>query len=786
MYRKLKKTFNLFLFFFLCSVNIYAQQSLKLQPDNIKEIIKSMTLEEKANMVLGVGDEGIWRHYKTPRVVLLNGQASATYAVPRLGIPNTLLTDGPAGLRIDTVQNGVDHPTYCTAFPTATALASSWNRELVQSVGIAIGKETLEYGSDMLLGPGLNLQRNPLAGRNFEYYSEDPYVSGIMAAAMVNGIQSNNVGACLKHFAANNIETNRRTLNAVISQRALREIYLRGFEIAVKKSNPWMIMTSYNKINGFFTAEDKALLQTILRDEWNYQGVVVTDWVGGQDVIAQMRAGNELLMPGGYQSKLLMDAVKNGSLDESALDRNIENILEYVLKTPTFNNYPRSNKPDLAAHAAQSQAAAEEGMVLLENKGNTLPLKKEKVFALFGKTSYNFIAGGTGSGRVNYKHAVSLLEGLEKNNMKIDKPLERFYGNFRDSVLRVTKPTMRVRAKNIIDFAEEPAVSREQISASVKKTDIAIVTLGRNAGELWDRTVDGYFDPTSTELALIKDVCDIYHEAKKKVIVILNIGGPIEIASWRHLPDAVLLAWQTGQEGGNALVNVLRGKVNPSGKLAVTFPLKYEDVPSANSFPGVPADNPVNAFYEEGIYVGYRFYETFKVKPAYEFGFGLSYSNFSYSPLSISSKTFDGKIEVAVTVKNTGRVPGKEAVQLYVKAPVSSVEKPAQELKDFAKTKLLKPGESETLLFVLDAGSLASFWTGKNQWIAEKGVYEIRVGASSKDIRSTGTFTVENDIIVERVNDVMYPNIFFKELTRKEGHKSIKTTDLLLPEDDDN
>jgi beta-glucosidase len=284
MNKEIKNKLRLFLLLVLTVGTGSAQQSLKLQKDNIKEIVKALTLEEKANLVLGVGDEGVWKHYKTTGVIVLKGQACATYAVPRLGIPNTVLTDGPAGLKIDTVQNNVDHPTYATAFPSATTLASSWNRDLVRKVGEAIGDETLEYGSDMLLGPGMNIQRNPLAGRNFEYYSEDPLISGEMAAAMVNGIQSKNVGACIKHFAANNIETNRRTINELKSQRALREIYLRGFQIAVQKSNPWMIMTSYNKINGYFTAEDKALLQDILRYEWNYKGVVVTDWVSGQDL----------------------------------------------------------------------------------------------------------------------------------------------------------------------------------------------------------------------------------------------------------------------------------------------------------------------------------------------------------------------------------------------------------------------------------------------------------------------------------------------------------------------
>lgn len=776
---------NLFIFLSLFSYDTAISQSVPmLRSDNIREVIQAMTLDEKVNMVLGVGDEGVWRHYKTQGKIVLKGQACAMYSIPRLGIPHIVLTDGPAGLRIDTIQDGVDHPTYATAFPSATALASTWNKELVQKVGEAMGNEVLEYGSDVLLGPGMNIQRNPLTGRNFEYYSEDPLVSGEMAAAMVNGIQKYNVGACMKHFAANNIETNRRTINAVISQRALREIYLRGYQIALRKSDPWMIMTSYNKINGYYTPEDKALLQDIVRDEWNYKGVMVTDWVAGRDFLAQMRAGNELLMPGNYQTTLFKQAVNRGILDESVFDRNIEKILEFIVKTPTFNQYQKSNKPDLAANAKQSQVAAEEGMILLDNKNNALPLNKAKNYALFGKTSYNFIAGGTGSGRVNYKHAVSLTEGLENAKFKIDKPLRAFYTQFIDSVMKVTKPTLRVREKNIIDFAEEPFISKAFIQNSVKKNDVAIITIGRNAGELWDRSVDGYFLLTDAEMKMIKDVSEVYQNAGKKVIVILNIGGPIDVANWRHIPDAILLAWQTGQEGGNALVNILTGKVNPSGKLAVTFPMKYEDVPSANSFPGVPKDNPVNAYYEEGIYVGYRYHETFNVKPAYEFGYGLSYTNFTYTDLKLNKQNFDGSIEVSVTIKNTGKIAGKEAVQLYLKAPETKLEKPALELKEFGKTKLLKPGESETLTMILDANSLASFWPGKSQWIAEKGEYQVCVGASSRDIRLTEQFTLPEDVMVEQVNDVMYPNFYFIELTKREPHKNIRTSDIIIPDDD--
>lgn len=766
------------------STTLALSAQIKLEAGNIDDIIAAMTLKEKVYFVLGVGDEGVWRHYKTKPTLILRGQACATYGIPRLGIPNTVLTDGPAGLRIDTIQTGVNHRTYCTAFPTATALASTWNKELVYQVGDAIGEETFRYGSDMLLGPAMNIQRNPLTGRNFEYYSEDPYISGMMAASMVNGIQKWNVGACIKHFAANNIETNRRTINAVISQRALREIYLRGFQIAIEQSNPWMIMTSYNKINGYYTAENKVLLQDIVRREWKYDGLFVSDWVSGEDFVAQMRARNELLMPGNYQAELFMKAIKNGTLDEKTLNRNIKNILKYIIKTSTFKNLHRDYQPDLNKHADVSRQAAEEAMVLLQNKNNTLPLKNTKSYALFGKSSYNFIAGGTGSGRVNYRHAASVTEGLESMHAKVLKNLSSFYQHYIDSVRSNTTPTLKIPTKNLVDFAPEPALPQSYIDDAAQKADIAIITLGRNAGELWDREAKDYYYLSNTETTLLKRVCDTFHALNKKVVVVLNIGGPIDVASWRHIPDVILLAWQTGQEGGYALANILSGKVNPSGKLAVSFPVKYSDVPSANSFPGVPAENPVNAFYEEGIYVGYRYYQTFNVKTAYEFGYGLSYTDFTYSPLKISNGKFKDKLTASVTVTNTGKISGKEVVQLYLKAPVTTVEKPFQELKRYAKTQLLKPGESETIEFTVNPMDLASFWTGKSQWIAEKGMYEIRIGASSEDIRSKAIFELDSTIVVSEVNDVLYPNIKLHELSTHGIIKGPKTNDIILGDSD--
>lgn len=726
----------------------------QLGKDKIDDVIAAMTLQEKVYLVMGLGDK-TWKNPETgDKTVIIDGAAGCSYAIPRLGITPAVLTDGPAGLRINPHPAGLNITRFCTAFPTATALASTWNAELVENVGKAMGNEVLEYGSDVLLAPAINIHRNPLCGRNFEYYSEDPLVAGKLAAAMVRGVQLNGVGTSLKHFVANNIETNRNTINEVVSQRALREIYLRGFELVVKEAQPWTVMSSYNRLNGFYTSENYDLLTTILRDEWKFKGMVMSDWWGGKDAVAQMNAGNDLLMPGDKQREELLLALKNKVIDEKVLDRNLKRILTFILKTPRFKGYAFTNKPDLEAHALVSHNAATEGMVLLKNDKNTLPFNNVKRVALFGKTSYRFIAGGTGSGEVNYKSASTINESFENNGYKVSKPLEAIYKQFVDTITQKANDENR---KFIVDFHAELPLSKEQIDAQVKNADIGIITIGRNAGEGSDRSVAD-FSLTETEKQLIRQVSEAFHAANKKVVVILNIGGVIATADWRNYPDAILLAWQTGQEGANAVVDILKGKVNPSGKLPMSFPLTYSDVPSAKTFPGEPANNPVNAVYNEGIYVGYRYYDTFKIPTAYEFGYGLSYTKFEYSNIQLSSKTFENEMTVKVTVKNTGKKEGKETVELYLHAPNVEIEKPVQELKGFAKTNLLKPGESQVLSFTLDARSLASFWTNVSSWVAEKGDYEVRIGASSKDIRLTSSFTLPQTTVVEKDHSVLYPN----------------------------
>lgn len=778
----MKKTFACILIVFACS-QVSAQKN---DAAKAKEIVGKMTLEQKAELVVGNGFRMPGMKPQGPTIGQTQdkvpGAAGTTHPFPTLKIPSIVLSDGPAGVRIAPYRNGDSSRSYfATAWPVATLLASSWDTALVKKMGVAFGSEIHDYGIDVILAPALNIHRNPLGGRNFEYFSEDPYVAGNMTAALVNGIQSNGVGTSIKHFVANNQETNRNTVNTIVSERALREIYLRGFEIAVKKSQPWTVMSSYNKVNGTYTSEDHDLLTTILRKEWGFKGLVMTDWFGGKDPVAQMKAGNDLLMPGTpNQTKAIVDAVKDGKLDENVLDRNAERVLELIFKSPAYHNYKYSDKPDLKKDAQISRAVADDGMILLKNNAKVLPLSKSTHnVALFGINGYELIAGGTGSGSVNKAYTVDLDQGLANAGYKVNADLKNVYTNYiNDENAKNPKQTMMEQFMHPRPPMSEYVADKDLINRTASNTDVAIISIGRNAGEGRDRKLEDDFNLSDTEQALIKDVTDIYHAQNKKVIVVLNIGGVIEVASWRDQPDAILLAWQPGLEGGNAITDLLSGKVNPSGKLAVTFPVKYEDVPSAKSFPGKEFPEkaapgmfgrpsiPAEVTYDEGIYVGYRYYNTFNVKPAYAFGYGLSYTNFSYSNLKLSNSVFNGKINATVTIKNTGSVAGKDVVELYLSAPSKEMKKPSEELKGFAKTNLLKPGQSQTITFTITPKDLSSFDTKSASWIAEAGKYTVKIGASSTDIKQKADFQLKKDLMVEKDENVLKPQVMIPDFTK--------------------
>lgn len=768
------------------SVTMTAQTAPQLNANNIEEVIKAMTLEEKAQLLVGGGNDGfvgsgaMLGHQKK----FVPGAAGTTVAIPRLGIPATVQCDGPAGVHIDAHREGDIRNYYATGFPVGTCLASTWNTDLVRKVGEAIGNETLEYGCDVVLGPGMNLHRNPLCGRNFEYYSEDPVVTGLMGTAFVLGVQSQGVGVSAKHFAVNSQESDRTRVDERLSQRALRELYLKGFEMMVRKSNPWTIMSAYNKVNGVYAQGNKDLLTNILRNDWGYKGIVETDWIGKREdlpVEQEVAAGNDLLMPGyPAQVKDIVNAVKSGKLDVNDVDRNVRRMLEYIVKTPRFKGYKYSGEPDLKAHAAITRQSSTEGMVLLKNNA-ALPIRGLKTVALFGVNSYDFMSGGLGSGAVNVGYSVDMVTGLKNIGVTTTPQLTEIYQNY----VKYAKAKLKADKNPMMWFLNQGQPKLDEIDITERcvaneepKADAAIITIGRQAGEGMDRQINGEFNLIKTEQDMIFRVSDAFHAKGKKVIVIINSGSVMETASWRDRVDAILVAWQPGIEGGNSVADILTGKVNPSGKLTMTWPIAATDHPSTANFakeydmytyknmegwgkgniPGVDFSN-----HEEDIYVGYRYFDTFKKDVAYPFGFGLSYTTFEMGKPSVKA---NGKnIEVSVTVKNTGKVAGKQVAQVYVTAPKGAYEKPAKELKAFGKTRELKPGESQTLKMTLEKRDLASFDEANSQWKVDAGNYLFQVGTDVESIKGTATLKVAE--YTEKTSSACAPNVQLNYLKQK-------------------
>ena len=735
----------------------------------IKDVIKALTLEEKARLVMGLGMHISAPGFdKTPPDSVevknpVSGAAGQTYAVPRLGIPSIILADGPAGLRVDPKRKDEAGTFYATAFPIGSLMASTWNVDAVKKAGNAIGNEVKERGVDVLLAPALNLQRNVLGGRNFEYYSEDPLINGLTAAAYINGVQQNGVGTSIKHFVANNQEANRMNIDVQMNQRELRELYLKGFEIALTHSAPWTLMSSYNKLNGTYTSQDYDLLTTILKKEWNYKGTVMSDWFAGDDGAAQVNAGNDLIMPGTLkQYQQIVYAVKNGFLKESTLNSSIESILQLIMRTNTFKKYKYNNKPNLTQNAVTAKEVAEEGMVLLKNEQHTLPLAGKNIrIALFGNAGYNTVTGGTGSGDVNKAYSISIAEGLGKI-YKIDESLKNGYINFsEEEEKKMPKDRPWFMPKVLIP---EKGITAYEAQNLATIGDVAIIVIGRTAGEFADRKLKEDYNLSQVEDDNLRNISQAFHQLKKKVIVLLNIGGIIEMKSWTQFADAVLLTWQPGQEAGAAVADLLSGKVNPSGKLTVTIPNQYTDLSTSKGFPGQPEAMPTSVVYDEGIYVGYRYFEKYDLPVYHEFGYGLSYTTFDYGKLKLSDAVFKNKVLVSVEITNTGKVAGKEVVQLYLAAPGAKLNKPAKELKAYAKTNLLQPGGKQTVSFTINKMDLCSFNEEKSAWVADKGAYKVYVGASSKDIKLNGTFNLNVDEVVKKVNNVLAPKQKIKSL----------------------
>lgn len=741
-------------------------------------MIKDLSLSEKLDILQGPGMD-LTTYAGIPPINLeegidVPGIAGYINGVKNevLDIPAAKLSDGPAGLRFSPTREGKSGTFYATAWPIGSLLASSWDTDLVKKVGEAFGDEVKEYGVDFLLAPGMNIQRNPLLGRNFEYYSEDPVVSGKIAAAMVNGVESNGVGTTIKHFFANNAETNRFFNDSIAEPRTLREIYLRGFQIAVEDAQPWAIMSSYNLVNGTYANQRKDVMTNILRDEWHFKGLAMSDWFAGnvtgltsnftgnvgrdpESAAKQITAGNNLIEPGNLKEDL-QASYDNGTLTEEDINKSVVAILTQVQKTPSYNHYNYSENPDLNAHAALSRLAASESMVLLKNTTSALPIAAGKKVATFGTTQINTFKGGTGSGDVNAAYVKNIASGLAEQ-FEVNDGLVTFFSDYWDTN-KVPNPALFASGYVI----EEPSVAatpalQNLIASAAESDDAAIITIGRQAGEGGDRSSgEGDYLLSAEELEMINAVSAAFHAKDKKVTVVLNVNGVIDTSAWSDKVDSILLAYMGGQETGSAVADVLSGAVNPSGKLAQTMPASYSDVPSSATFPGADTDGDGLAdksYYNEGIYVGYRYYTSFNKQVSYPFGHGLSYTTFAYGNTAVTSNTLatDGKLTITATITNTGDVAGKEAAQVYVNAPEVKLKKPTIELKAFDKTNLLAAGESETLTFSISAQTLSSFDSANNQWIIEPGTYNVYVAPSS-EVSNTQpvTFTVSKEIVVSK------------------------------------
>lgn len=747
--------------------------------ENIDEVIGAMTVEEKVRMVLGTGMAGPDSQFP--------GTAGSTYPIERLGIPAVYLADGPHQLWMSARREFDSKTYYTTEYPTSLTLAATWNRDMAGLMGKGLGEEVRDYGLDVLLAPGLNLVRNPLGGRAHEYYSEDPVLGGKMAASYVLGLQGTGAGACVKHFVANNQETNRTGNDARVSERALRELYLKSFELAIKEGKPYTIMTSYGIVNGTYTPESRDLNTVILRDEWGYDGVVMSDWNAGKDAVQSMKCGNNMMQPGQErQYKAILEAVQNGNLPEETLNANVREVLRLVCRSLTFNGREITNSPDLKAHAAAAREIGGEGAVLLQNNG-ALPFQANvRNVALYGIASYDIISGGMGFGGMNISpFTVSLVEGLRNGGYAVDKAVLKSYsGHIQAETRRIFPHGKPPFALVPLQRPDEMKLDPQQLADAAARNEVAIITFGRKMGEASD-LMSKQFYLTDGEKETLKAVSSAYHAAGKKVVAILNVSCAIETASWKDEVDAILCSFQGGEQIGNSITDVLSGKVNPSGKLPVTFAANYGDAPADNNFPhdiepimdfsalfGMkeealekePVRNVDYTIYEEGIYVGYRYFDTFGKAVSFPFGFGLSYTDFAYS--IVSSEMKDGKCSIEVKVTNTGKRAGKNVVELFVAAPQGKLEKPAKELKAFCKTGIIAPGNSETVIMEWDAMDMASFNEKTSSWELAKGTYLWHVCSSSDKIECTASHKVAK-AVSQKVHKAMAPAQPVESISRK-------------------
>ncbi len=663
-------------------------------PD-IQTILDQLTLEEKAALCTGAT---MW----------------TTVAVERLGVPAIVMTDGPHGVRLSPDMNSIGKTSLpATCFPTASCLASTWDRALIRQVGEALGEEARALGVGVLLGPGINMKRDPRCGRNFEYYSEDPFLAGELAASFIQGVQSQGVGTSLKHYAVNNQETERFRIDVDVDERTLREIYLPAFETAVKAGRPWTVMCAYNKVNGAYCSEHRRLLTEILKQEWGFEGLVVSDWGAVHDRVKALQAGLDLEMPGPQprRTQAVIEAVKAGSLDEAVLDEAVRRILRIIFRAAET---PKGGAFDSAAHHALARRVAAEGMVLLKNNG-ILPLQQPRRIAVIGRSAKEPYFQGGGSSHINPTQVDIPFDELQKLAGGAELTYCEGY------------PATPAFDQALIDEAV----------AAARGADVALLFIALPAfieSEGYDRA-DLNLTPQQT--ALIRAVC----AAQPNSVVILNNGSALTMSEWLDGPAAVLEAWMMGQAGGGAIADVLFGRVNPSGKLAETFPLRLADAPAYINFPGGAGQ----VRYGEGIFIGYRYYDAKELPVAFPFGFGLSYTSFAYSNPRLSAESFTDTegVTVFVDVTNTGAVAGKEVVQVYVHDRKASLPRPPKELKGFAKVEL-QPGETKTVAIPLGFRAFAFYHPGYRQWVAEDGEFDILIGASAADIRCTLAATLHS------------------------------------------
>jgi beta-glucosidase len=665
-------------------------------PD-VKNIIAQLALEEKAALCTGIN---AWQ----------------TVPIERLGIPSLTMADGPHGVR-RVVDPGelMSQSTPATCFPTASALAATWDVDLLHTLGEALADECIALGVDVVLGPGNNMKRTPLCGRNFEYFSEDPFLGGELAASFIQGVQSKGVGTSLKHYAVNNQESQRFVIDAELDERTLREIYLAGFEQAVKKARPWTVMCAYNRLNGTYCSEHRRLLTDILRDEWGFDGFVVSDWGAVHDRVAALAGGLELEMPGPREDRVqsVIKAVNGGELDEALLDVAVERLLNIVFKAAETEKGHKTL--DVEAHHALARKIAGEAIVLLKNEDNLLPLQNVGKIAVIGKSAKEPYIQGGGSSRINPTKVDIPFKELEKLAGKA----ELLYAD---------------------GYALEEGFDQTLIDAAVAAAAQAEVALlfvalpSSKESEGYDRDD---IDFTEQQIALIKAIT----ATQPRTVVILNSGSAVAMSEWIGGTAAVLEAWMMGQAGGGGVADVLFGKVNPSGRLAETFPLKLADTPAFLNFPG---ENGV-VRYGEGLFIGYRYYDAKETDVLFPFGYGLSYTTFAYDNLRVSAKSLKNvdSLDVSVAVTNTGAVIGKESVQVYVHDHESRLVRPYKELKGFAKVEL-EPGETKTVTITLDERAFAYYDPAYEQWITESGEFDVLVGSSAADIHLKATVRLES------------------------------------------